>query len=84
MAATAILADLHGAASALASDNYPLSRAVGNLLSGAVINADDTFAGQDVDEETWAEKALSTLEMILCHEPDVTVRNWFLSQGFTF
>lgn len=84
MPATTILSNLHGAATALASDNYPLARAVGNLLSGAVMNADDTFAGQDVDQETWAEKALGTLEMTLCHEPDATVRNWFLSQGFTF
>lgn len=84
MTSTATLAQLHRAAFDLASDNRPLSFAASNLLSSAVGDADDTYAGQDVEEEMWSERALRSLELLLCYEVDVSVRNWFLAQGFTF
>ena len=86
--ALATLRALHRAAADMQIESPALHGAVSSLLSGAVGNADDTFAGQDdVCEEAWSQVALNTLEMVLgSGDPVATpaARDWFIAQGFTF
>jgi len=88
MTAAATLRALHRAAADIQIESPALYDAVSRLLSGAVSNADDDFAGQeDVCDEAWSQAALNTLEMVLGSgdaEAPAAARRWFIAQGFTF